>query len=248
MHILLAEDNEVNLLVASRLLEKLGHSSVGVPDGSRVLAALERERFDLLIMDLSMPVMDGLETTKALRARNLNVPIILLTAFSDPETRAKAKVVGVDLFLDKPLDKETLRKALDQIETGIASDLTGPADVQHPDGRLIDLAQVRRRFFDDLTLLREVFRMYTEDAPQRLRAVQEGLAAGDAMAMSKAAHSLKGISGSVGSLLLSEAALVLEKAGRVGDLATARDGLPRVETLLEQTLNEIREILSRLPA
>lgn len=248
MRILIAEDNAVNLLVASRLLEKLGHSSVGVPDGSQVLESLGRERFDLLIMDLSMPVLDGLETTKAIRAKGLNTPIILLTAFSDPETRAKAKAVGVDLFLDKPLDKEALRKALSQVETGMASDVMGSAGEERPGNRLIDLTQVRRRFFDDLTLLREVFRMYMEDAPQRLRAVQEGLAAGDATAMSKAAHSLKGISGSVGSLPLSEAALVLEKAGRAGDLATARNGLPKVETLLEQTLTEIREILSRLPA
>ncbi|EGJ50881.1 response regulator [Desulfocurvibacter africanus] len=248
MHILIAEDNQVNLLVASRLLDKLGHSSVGVPDGSQALEALERGHFDLLLLDVSMPVLDGLETAKAVRARNLDIPIVLLTAFSDPETRAQAKAVGVDLFLDKPLDKESLRRVMDQVTTDKAPDVSGLLSLQQQSDRLIDLDQVRRRFFDDLTLLREVYGMYMQDAPQRLRTVQESLAAGDTAAAGKAAHSLKGISGSVGSTRLSEAAQVVEKAGRADDLAAAREAFPLVETLLEQTINEIRDILSCLPA
>ncbi|EMG35769.1 CheY-like receiver, AAA-type ATPase, and DNA-binding domain containing response regulator [Desulfocurvibacter africanus PCS] len=248
MHILIAEDDKVNLLVASRLLDKLGHSSVGVPDGSKALEALERGHFDLLLLDVSMPVLDGLETAKAVRARNLGIPIVLLTAFSDPEMRAQAKAVGVDLFLDKPLDKESLRRVMDQVATDKAPDVSGLLNLQQQSDRLIDLDQVRRRFFDDLTLLREVYGMYMQDAPQRLRTVQESLAAGDSTAASRAAHSLKGISGSVGSTRLSEAAQVVEKAGRADDLAAAREAFPLLETLLEQTMIEIRDILSRLPA
>ncbi len=247
MHILIAEDDKVNLLVVSRLLDKLGHSSVGVTDGSQALEALETGHYDLLFLDVSMPVLDGLETAKTVRAKRLDLPIVLLTAYSDPETRAKAKAVGINHFLDKPLDKESLRGIVDQVLTGTAQGARGAADLQQDD-RLIDLELVRRRFFDDLTLLGEVYRMYMEDAPQRLRTIQESLAAGDAATMGKAAHSLKGISGSVGSTRLSEAALAVEKAGRAGDLAAAREALPRLETLLAQTINEIRDILSRLPA
>lgn len=248
MRILIAEDNEVNLLVASRLLDKLGHVSLGVLDGRQALEALDRGRFDLLILDLLMPVLDGLETAKAVRAKGLATPIILLTAFTDAETRAKAKASGIDLFLDKPLDKEALRQAIDQLEAGMAV-----ARVAHPEPgagecRLIDMALVRRRFFDDLALLREVFEMYLEDAPARLASIKAGLTAGDLSAASKAAHSLKGISGSVGSPRLSEAALAIEKAGREGNLAAARDNFPLLRALLDQTIDEIRDILSRLPA
>jgi protein-histidine pros-kinase len=248
MHILIADDDKVNLLVASRLLDKLGHSSVGVPDGSQALETLTLGHFDLLLLDVSMPVLDGLETARAVRARNPKIPIILLTAFSDPETRAQARAVGVDLFLDKPLDKDALRRVLDQVATGTAAGVSGLLGSQHQVDKLIDLDLVRRRFFDDLTLLREVYNMYMQDAPQRLRTVQESLAAGNTAAAGKAAHSLKGISGSVGSTRLSEAAQVVEKAGRADDLAAARKAFPLLEMLLEQTMNEIRDILSRLPA
>lgn len=248
MRILIAEDNEVNLLVASRLLDKLGHASVGVPDGKQALERLEDGSFDLLLLDLSMPVLDGLETAKAARSRGLDIPIILLTAFTDAETHAKAKAAGIDLFLDKPLDKEALRQAIERVSAG--GNTKGPLLPEPvPDQeRLIDLALVRRRFFDDMTLLREVFGMYLEDAPARLGSVEAGLEAGDAAAVAKAAHSLKGISGSVGSTRLSEAALILEKAGRGGELESVRSALPRVKALLEATLDEIRDILSRLPA
>lgn len=245
MRILIAEDNEVNLLVASRLLDKLGHLSVGVPDGQQALETLERGRFDLLILDLSMPVLDGLDTAKAIRARGLTIPIILLTAFTDAETRARAKDSGIDLFLDKPLDKEALRRAIDQIE---ASTPAMRPEVDAAGDRLIDLALVRRRFYDDFTLLREIFGMYLEDAPARLKSIEAALTAGDSVAASKAAHSLKGISGSVGSQRLSDAALALERAGRAGDLAAARDSLPLIKELLDQTILEIREIIARLPA
>lgn len=248
MRILIAEDNEVNLLVASRLLDKLGHLSVGVPDGQQALEALERGRFDLLILDLSMPVLDGLDTAKAIRARGLTIPIILLTAFTDAETRARAKDSGIDLFLDKPLDKEALRRAIDQIEASMAATHAVPPEADAAGDRLIDLALVRRRFYDDFTLLREIFGMYLEDAPARLKSIEAALTAGDSAAASKAAHSLKGISGSVGSQRLSDAALALERAGRAGDLAAARDSLPLIKELLAQTILEIREIIARLPA
>ena len=248
MRILIAEDNEVNLLVASRLLDKLGHLSVGVPDGQQALEALERGSFDLLILDLSMPVLDGLDTARAVRSRGLSIPIILLTAFTDAETRARAKDSGIDLFLGKPLDKEVLRQAIGQIEASMPATHAVPPEVDAAGSRLIDLALVRRRFYDDFTLLREVFGMYLEDAPARLKSVEADLNAGDVAAASKAAHSLKGISGSVGSQRLSEAALAIEKACRAGDLATARDSLPLVKELLNQTILEIREIITRLPA
>lgn len=248
MRILIAEDNEVNLLVASRLLDKLGHHSAGVSDGRQALEALERESFDLLILDLSMPVLNGLDTAKAVRAKGLTIPIILLTAFTDSETRARAKDSGIDLFLDKPLDKEALRQAIGQIEARTTATHAMQPEVDAAGDRVIDLALVRRRFYDDFALLREIFGMYLEDAPARLKSIEAALTAGDSVAVSKAAHSLKGISGSVGSQSLSEAVLCIEKAGRAGDLAAARDGLPLARELLGRTILEIREILSRLPA
>lgn len=251
MRILIAEDNDVNLLVATRLLDKLGHVSVGVPDGSRALEELGRGQYDLLILDLSMPVLDGLETAKAVRAQGLDIPMILLTAFTDADTRSRAKDAGIDLYLNKPLDKEALWQAVNEVESRLATSHDSRPELLSDsligETRFVDLVQVRKRFFEDLMLMRDIFAMYREDAPQRLHSLEAALADGDTAAAAKWVHSLKGISGSVGSQDLVDAGQALERACRDNDLHAARGLLPRVQQLLAGTLEEIRDILSKLP-
>jgi PAS domain S-box-containing protein len=114
--ILLAEDNTVNQRVASRMIERIGHRVVVAGDGMQALTALGESRFDLVLMDMQMPVMDGLEATQAIRAREkgTRIPIVALTANALSSDRAQCLAAGMDDYLSKPFDLAKLRNILDR--------------------------------------------------------------------------------------------------------------------------------------
>jgi signal transduction histidine kinase/CheY-like chemotaxis protein len=116
LHILLAEDNAVNQLLASRLLEKRGHSVVVAGNGREALEVLEKERFDLVFMDVQMPIMDGLEATAAIRKRERasgdHLPVVALTAHAMKGDREKCLAGGMDGYLTKPIRPQELDEVL----------------------------------------------------------------------------------------------------------------------------------------
>jgi two-component system sensor histidine kinase/response regulator len=116
LRILLAEDNAVNQLLASRLLEKRGHSVVVAGNGREALEALEKGRFDLMFMDVQMPVMDGFETTAAIRKKEdgsgIRLPIVALTAHAMKGDREKCLAGGMDGYLTKPIRPQELDEVL----------------------------------------------------------------------------------------------------------------------------------------
>ena len=121
-HVLVAEDNTINQLVAARLLESLGHTVHVVGDGRAALSALEGERFDLVLMDVSMPGMDGLEATTELRRREQGTgrraPVIALTAHAMKGDRDRCLAAGMDGYLAKPVQAEELRRLIEQVLGG----------------------------------------------------------------------------------------------------------------------------------
>jgi PAS domain S-box-containing protein len=115
LDVLLAEDNPVNTAVAVAMLKRDGHRVVVAENGTAALACLDRQRFDVVLMDCHMPELDGFEATRQLRARGLRVPIIALTASAMDDERAHCFAVGMDDFLSKPLTAASLRAALDRL-------------------------------------------------------------------------------------------------------------------------------------
>src|SRR5206468_1453924 len=118
LRILLAEDNEVNQRLAGRVLEKHGHSVIIVGDGRDALKALDREKFDVVLMDVQMPNMSGLEATAAIRLVEkmigTHVPIIAMTAHAMAGDRQRCLESGMDDYLAKPLDPKTLFEAIER--------------------------------------------------------------------------------------------------------------------------------------
>jgi CheY-like chemotaxis protein len=116
LRILLAEDNPVNQRLASRLLEKRGHSVLVAGNGREALEALEKGRFDLVFMDVQMPVMDGLEATAAIRKKEavsgVRLPIVALTAHAMKGDREKCLAAGMDGYLTKPIRPQELDEVL----------------------------------------------------------------------------------------------------------------------------------------
>ena len=119
LRILLAEDNIVNQIVATRILEKKGHSVVRASNGEEAFALFSRETFDAILMDVQMPVLDGLMATRKIREREIgaksHVPIIALTARAMQEDESICIEAGMDAYLSKPLQSDDLLRTLDEL-------------------------------------------------------------------------------------------------------------------------------------
>ena len=122
LHVLLAEDNAVNRKVAVRLLQKRGHTVVAVEDGRQALRALDGERFDVVLMDVQMPEMDGFEATAAVRARERveggHLPIVALTAYAMKGDRERCLEAGMDAYVAKPVNADELFATLERLVPG----------------------------------------------------------------------------------------------------------------------------------
>lgn len=131
LRILLAEDNPVNQRLATRLLEKGGHIVVPAYNGARALEALEKQEFDVVLMDIQMPVMDGMQATAVIREReaasSARVPIIAMTAHAMAGDRERFLSSGMDGYVSKPVRSEELFNAIEALTTVEGPDLAGPA-------------------------------------------------------------------------------------------------------------------------
>jgi CheY-like chemotaxis protein len=125
LRILLAEDNAVNQMLAVRLLEKQGHSAVVVGTGRAALEALDEEEFDVILMDVQMPDMDGLEATAAIREREKgngkHVPIVAMTAHAMSGDEARCLAAGMDGYVAKPISSQTLAGEINRVRVACSA-------------------------------------------------------------------------------------------------------------------------------
>ena len=216
LRILLAEDNLVNQKVAVSILEKQGHLVTVVGDGQAVLTALEPDAFDLVLMDVQMPILDGLQTTAAIRARERtsggHIPIVAMTARAMKGDQEECLAAGMDGYVSKPLKRDDLEAVLMQV-LGSRSVLLPPAD-EPP----IDLVSALGAVDGDRTLLREVIEVFCQDYPSRVTELRDAIDQRTAPQMGAAAHSLKGALSIFGRTLAFDLAQELETRGRAGHL------------------------------
>jgi len=248
---LLADDAEINRIVGTAMLERLGYSVDVVANGAEALAAVRRTRYDTVLMDCVMPIMDGYEATARIRrlagdARH--TPIIAVTAAALLGDREKCLAAGMDDYVSKPLDRDALAAALAPFRARHSP--VGP-EPQLPDtnGR----QAVRASRIDDETIegLRQlehtigpvayasVCATFRCTYPNQVVELHDAVAAGDFATTARLAHKLKGTTASLGALRVSELAAELERPGqgtdRMGELvAEICDELARVEDLLSR--------------
>jgi CheY-like chemotaxis protein/HPt (histidine-containing phosphotransfer) domain-containing protein len=254
--VLVADDNEVNLKVACAMLRKLGYDSQTAADGREAVAAVARSmaqgpRFGVVLMDVNMPDVDGLEATRQiLAAWGVQAPpVIALTAAALPEDQARCEAAGMVDYLTKPLHVAALAQTLEKwvtvaaaVDAGAAADEGSDAagDPDLPDGvlPLMDFSRLEEfREFDDedLTMTFEVVSLFVVDAPRRLAALDAALAAGDAVALSVAAHAFKGSASNIGAVALQAACERLEQDAQGSVPADAATRLAGLHALWGQT-------------
>jgi signal transduction histidine kinase/DNA-binding response OmpR family regulator len=237
MRILLAEDNLVNQKVASRLLEREGHEVVCVTTGLAAIEALENGKYTLVLMDVQMPEMDGLEASRRLRARKEfdQTPIIALTAHAMKGDRQRCLEAGMDDYLTKPLRAAELKRMVDtwaRVGRQVRPILVMPAEQETStqEEPILDLQEALERVMDDEELLVEAMGLLIEDVPRVLGELREAVRVGDREEVRSRAHALKGAVSNVGAKQMVRACLDAEMGANSADaagLATLLEGVER---------------------
>jgi CheY-like chemotaxis protein len=207
LRVLVAEDNVVNQRVASGLLGKRGHQATVVGDGRAALAAIAASVFDVVLMDVQMPEMDGFEATTEIRALEAvsggHLRIIAMTAHAMAGDRDRCLRAGMDGYVSKPLDPRLLYAVVEQEELTPAT--VAPA---------FERAAALERLGGDRALLSEVIQLFLEDCPLRIAAIRSAIDVRDADGLCSEAHALKGAAGNLSAVSLFETAEILEQLGR----------------------------------
>ncbi|MGH7225115.1 MAG: response regulator, partial [Gemmataceae bacterium] len=243
LRVLLAEDNPVNQTLAVRLLEKQGHSIVVAGNGREALDAIERQPFDMVLMDVQMPEMDGFETTVAIRARERgsgqHLPILAMTAYAMKGDRDRCLDAGMDGYVSKPVQPRELWEAIDRLVPPY--DTAGKEETSAIEG-VLDRDEIHERVGGDMDLLRELIELFLTDCPRLWQNIRDALAQGDAHKLSRAAHTLKGSIGNFGAHAACEAAQQLELLAGEGDLTHAVEAVQKLEIEMERLKPVLREL------
>lgn len=233
LRILIAEDNPVNQRVARLLVEREGHRADVVGNGAEAVREAMLRHYDVILMDMRMPEMDG--TTATLRIRE-SLPkdrlpfIIALTANASSADRDKCIEAGMDAFLSKPIAINELRNALANVASRPSRTITQPeypAIIDFDFRKLEELATLAN---EDHEMISSIFGDFMQSASDQMTAMKSALVAEDSEALIRAAHTLKGSSGQLGAIGLMEACKEVEKFGRVAQFKSAKAYLDVVES------------------
>ena len=236
LRVLLVEDNPVNVKVGLSLLDRMGHRTVAASDGRQALEKLRAEEFDLVLMDLEMPVMGGLEAVRRIREGEAGddrrrVPVIAMTAHALGEVRRMVAEQGFDDYLTKPVDFYELAAMIDRVSLeGRGTGEQRPAAEEPAAG--VDRRTAVRRLGGDEELFNELYAIFAAELPERSSRIVRALGENDFLSLGLQAHTLRSGADTVGAVGLSRVAAELEAAARDRDLDRARLVYSRMQPLL----------------
>ena len=236
--VLLAEDNAINRIIAEKYLESSGFTVATAVNGWEVLDKLSSESFDVVLMDLQMPLLDGIEATKAIRAsahdglvKNPDIPIIALTAHAMGGDRERCLRAGMDGYVPKPFDADDLIREINTV-CGISAPLPSAEKPRRDDGAVMDIDAALARLDGDLELLKEVIDEYVSTLTGSVSEISTACDKGDVRELRLRSHTLKSSSASVGAMRISDVCKEIEAASAADDMAAACNlvGRLRMET------------------
>jgi two-component system, sensor histidine kinase and response regulator len=232
LRILLAEDNVVNQKLTALLLEKRGHHVTVVANGNQAVVAVERGEFDLVLMDVQMPELNGLEATKTIRMKEKgsgrHLCIIAMTAHAMKGDRDACLSAGMDGYLSKPIRANDLFEAIERLLIG-KNQIPVVRPAPGPSGPVFDETAVLARLDGDRDLLAELIQTFLTECPVLMAEVRKAATQGNATRVAEAAHALKGAICNLTDKAPFEAAVELETLARVEDLRHADRVLQKLE-------------------
>lgn len=248
LRVLLAEDNVTNQKLAVCLLQKHGHSVVVAEDGEKAVEAVSRETFDLILMDVQMPIMDGLEATAAIReqqrANGVRTPIVALTANALIGDRERCLRAGMDNYVAKPLNAASLFAIIEQTVNAVptpASPNSGVPVATSPSTKspAFDYAASLAQIGDEPELLAQLIEVFLEQLPSLLPPITEAVRQRDGKAIRQSAHALCSSASVLAAVPAKEAARRLELMGLNLDL-------DHVEAAHNQVMEEVSHLRDTL--
>ena len=261
--VLLVEDNPVNQTVATKILQRAGYEVVAAGDGQEAIEWFEKRRFDLILMDVQMPVLGGLDATKAIRAREARrswamsgrwevTPIIAMTAHVMQGDRERCLEAGMDDYVSKPVQPNELFAAIERVSqrmesTGLEGNLAAIAagvDMDANDMPVVDLSQTRSLLDGDEAALQSLIEIFLTDYSKNCLQLDQGARNKDIKTLCAVAHSLKSAVGVFGAPVAAEAAQQVEIAARKGEAEKAVAGVPG---LLAELARVVAYLRAQLP-
>jgi len=252
MRILVAEDNSVNQRLATRLLEREGHQVAIAASGREAIEMFGKNHFDLVLMDLQMPDLDGAQATARIREQERGsgrrVPIVAMTAQTAEADRQRCLQAGMDAYVTKPVRITELMSKIESVVPGgnsMDAEQTREQPSVEEQLQQLDESLALSRVGGDIDLLKEVIGLFLDDFPQALENIRSAVVSRDPAALEHQAHSLKGAVSTFGAQRAFEAALALERQGRSKDLTSVENGLCQLEDALHALVPELQAIQAR---
>jgi PAS domain S-box-containing protein len=243
VRLLVAEDNPMNQKLAVTLLERAGFSVEAVENGKLAVEAIEQTDYDLVLMDVQMPEMDGFEATRAIRrmqGEKRHTPIIAMTAHVMKGDQERCLAEGMDDYVSKPIEPQAMFKVIGKwIGTSVTEETTPAVEEvreRQPDpGIPVDKENVLRRLDGDMDMFKELMTEFLSYVPEHVGNLEKAVGKADVKWVIREAHTIKGAAGNLGANNLAEFALRLEQLGRTGNL-------DRGENLIADLKNELKRV------
>jgi CheY-like chemotaxis protein/HPt (histidine-containing phosphotransfer) domain-containing protein len=239
VRILVAEDNVVNQKVAVRILEKLGYCADAVANGQETITALEKIGYDLVLMDVQMPEMNGFEATRIIRdpgsgVLRHDIPVVAMTAHVLKGDRERCLEAGMDDYASKPVTALALSEILDR-HLGSAVSSGGVVPEMNPSrARPVEIEQIQEVADGDVEFERDLIETFLSDSEEQIRRLEGALREQDAEEVRGRAHTIKGSSANVGAKVMQELAYQMERIGAGKELAQAPDVYSELKGAFEQ--------------
>ena len=257
LDILVAEDTPFNQKFITRLLTKWGHRPVVVGNGLLALDRITKQDFDVVLMDVQMPEMDGLSATRAIRdyetGGGQHIPIIAMTAHAMKEDRERCIQAGMDDYVSKPVSPE---KLLQSLQTLLPHKLTAGPVASEPDAeKPMDApaasetnehftpSVVLEAFDNDWEFLTSSIDLFISEYPAMLQGIQQAVETGNDKDLERSAHALKGMLGNFRARNAAKTALNLEHMAREGDLTAAPAELAQLESQVRQLEAQLSQMM-----
>ena len=245
LRILLAEDHVVNQKVVTSMLERFGHDVKVVGDGRRAVEAVAEENFDLVLMDVQMPIMDGFKALAAIRlseeATGRHTPVIALTAHAMKGDRERCLAGGFDAYVPKPVRVESFLATIRELSVNREA-CEAPAPREPVAAPAFNRASALEAFGGDEQLFQEILGLFIEDCPHRLRELREAILGDDPESIRRTAHTLQGTAGHFAATEVVTSAKRLEAIGRSGSCQGASEEYERLDAALSRFLDALDRV------
>ncbi len=250
LSLLLVEDNTVNQKLGMRLLEKMGHEVTLAVNGQQAVDTVRSRQFDLILMDIQMPVLSGLDATRAIRewekGKRRRAPIIAMTAHAMAGDAGKFLDAGMDGYVSKPIQSGILRAEIDHLtQTNVTHEDSNmnKAD-RSPEAASVNLSELLARVDNDRELLRDLLSIFKREFPDHLTSLQNAVAGNDAVQAARISHTLKGMLANLAVTKAAASASRLERLARAGEISSLGDALATFEKEVAGLLPEMESYMA----